>query len=228
FCATVGGLDSSKPILLYVASSPYICPDELPFFIQWFARLRQDSDPVLSTCNVLIRPHPLHAAQWAKLKTVPTGYGRLAIWPRKGEMPVVAGQKQLYFDTLWHADALVGINTSAFLEAGIIGRRTFTFQNDFFKSTQEGTLHYSYVANSGLLKVASNIAEHMDDLRQQLAEPLLKDRRHQFTFVADFLRPNGISQRATPYVVAAIEKIATSKTVPQRMSRLAALWRMLV
>ena len=44
FCATVG-LDPEKPFLLYVGSSVFIAPDEVPFAERWLATLRGAADP---------------------------------------------------------------------------------------------------------------------------------------------------------------------------------------
>jgi hypothetical protein len=227
FCAEVGGLDPAKPILLYAGSSAYICPDELAFFRRWFSRLRQDADPRLATANVLLRPHPLHARQWQKLAPVREGEARLAIWPKEGEIPILAAAKQRYYDTLWHASALIGINTSAFLEAGILGRDTFTLQDDFFKDTQQGTLHFAYIAESGLLHIAEDIEGHMADLRRELARAG-DGARLRAPFITSFLRPNGVDRPVVPQVIEAVEGFASEPSNAHPYVPLAPLWRLLL
>jgi len=225
FCAAAGGLDPDRPILLYTGSSPYICPDERAFFERWLDRLRSDPDPILRSANVLVRPHPLHAAQWRGLEPGEALEGRLAVWPEDGEMPITAEQMQRYFDNLWHADALVGINTSAFLEAGILGKRTFTLRDDAFRDTQEGTLHFAYVAESGLLGIANDFDSHFRDLSQELSKPRTA-RGERLPFIAEFLRPNGIDEPAVPQVVEALEKFARTTTGPRHHARFAWLGRL--
>ena len=51
FCARVGGLDPSKPIILYLCSSTFICDDEVGFVRDWLSRLRQFPDFKSKPCQ---------------------------------------------------------------------------------------------------------------------------------------------------------------------------------
>ena len=117
FCARAGGLDPNKPIILYLCSSSFICPDEVAFVREWLAGLRNRGD-VLGGANVIVRPHPAHLKQWQTVDL--STFGNAVIWPRAGGVPVDDERKRDYFHSLFHADAVVGINTSGFIEAGIL------------------------------------------------------------------------------------------------------------
>ena len=45
----------------------------------------------------------------------------MACWPRAGDLPVDVRSKSDYFDSLYHASVAVGLNTSAMIEAAILG-----------------------------------------------------------------------------------------------------------
>src|SRR5690606_25851222 len=44
FCFRAGGLDPTKPTILYLCSSSFVCPDEVSFVEEWLGQLRQSSD----------------------------------------------------------------------------------------------------------------------------------------------------------------------------------------
>ena len=52
-----------------------------------------------------------------------SAHANVAVW---GSSPVDAAGRDDYFDSLWHSTAVVGLNTSAFIEAGIVGRPVLT------------------------------------------------------------------------------------------------------
>lgn len=205
FLARAGNLDPARPLILYLCSSSFICEYEVGMVRRWIAALRQSDDPLLASANVLVRPHPAHARQWVHVDL--SHLGNVAIWPRGGEVPMDAARKQVYFDSLHHAAAVVGVNTSGFLEAAILGRRTLVLNTPETMPAQEGTLHFRHLLEGGLLLRAGNMTEHLAQLGRTLRgldaaqEPLRR-------FVADFLRPHGIAEPALPHVAAAVEQLA--------------------
>jgi hypothetical protein len=202
FCARVGGLDPAKPIILYLCSSLFICREEVSFVKEWLVRLRQSADASLREANVIVRPHPMHADQWSAVDLL--SLGRVRVWPREGGTPIDPTRKRDYFDSLYHAGVVVGINTSGFIEAGIVGRRTLTLACDRFRATQEGTLHFHYLTEGGLLEVARNYDDHFAQLSQAFAKPQETEDQVQ-AFIGSFVRPEGIDKPATPLFVEAIE-----------------------
>src|SRR5262249_11900156 len=202
FCARVGGLDPSKPIILYLCSSTFICLDEVAFVKEWLSRLRQFPESRLSSANVIVRPHPAHVAQWQQADL--SDQGLSAIWPREGGPPLDQVRKRDYFDSLYHASSIVGVNTSGFIEAGIVGRRTFALATDHFRATQEGTLHFRYLLDGGVIELAHSFEEHFTQLSQAIEDPEeVQERVNEF--IAMFVRPAGIDKPATPLFVEAIQ-----------------------
>ena len=211
FCARVGNLDPSKPIILYLCSSAFICSNEVGFVKEWLTELRRSDNPLIREANVIVRPHPQHDQQWRRESLA--SFGRAVIWPPQGEAPLDEDRKRSYFDSLYHAGVAVGVNTSGFIEAGIVGRRTLTLATHDFRASQEGTLHFHYLTDGGLLEVARNFDEHLAQLSRALSNPNETKQQVQ-TFIANFVRPAGLDQPATQIVVDAIEELGRLKAQP--------------
>jgi hypothetical protein len=214
FCAKVG-LPLDRPFLLYLCSSPFITPHEVPFVQRWIAAIRTSKHPAVQAIGILIRPHPQNAAQWKDVNLAKLGDA--AIWPRAGANPIDADARADYYDSMFHSHAVVGVNTSALIESGIVGRAVFSLVVKEFAGTQEGTLHFQHLkkAGGGLLRLASSLPEHIGQLAESFRDSGSLDQQKIRGFVEAFIRPYGLDQPATPRVVDAIERTAALKLAPQ-------------
>jgi len=216
------GVDPARPILLYVCSSAFITPHEAPFVRRWLEALRDAADTRLAHAGVIVRPHPQNTEQW--LDADLSAFGNAVVWPRRGRMPDSGDDRADYFDSLSHCAAVVGINTSALLEAAVVGRATYTLLAPEFAGTQDHTLHFQYlrIENGGVLHVAPDIESHLQQLAHGLDDPTADCDRTR-AFVARFIRPHGLTVPAAPLVAAAIEELGglTAAPVPHRLARLA-------
>ena len=214
FCRKIG-LPVDRPIVLFAGSTASIsAPDvELRFVRRWVDALRRE--PALAAVSILIRPHPFNAAHWGDvdLADVPG----VAVYPRQAN-PVNEADRQDYFDSLYHSEAVVGINTTAMIEAAIVGRTVHSVLAEEFKDTQGGTLHFRYLLseNGGFLRVAKDLPEHARHLAETLASPDI-GREACARFVRTFVRPHGIDVPATPILVDALERLASQSRVPVRV-----------
>lgn len=205
FCREVG-LSPDKPIVLYLCSSPFIAANEADFVRHWIDEIRSSNEPALAGANVLVRPHPENVQPWHRVGL--DGLPGVAIWPRSGANPVDQASKNDYFDSLFHCAAVVGINTSAMIEAGIVGRAVFTIAAPEFAGTQNGTLHFRYLVEvgGGLLKVANTFDQHREQLAAALSRPSADDPAAR-PFVESFVRPRGLDQAATSRLADGIEEL---------------------
>ncbi len=201
FCRDVG-LRADRPVVLYVCSSGFVAKNEVDFVRSWIARLRERGAP-FAEAGFLVRPHPLNAAQWAD---VDLGEGA-KVWPRFGEAPHDEASRDNYFDTLYHSDAVVGINSTAQIESAIVGRPVHTILADEFKDTQQGTLHFHYLKADefGLLHVARTFDEHVEQLAASLRGEGDDGRNERF--LRRFVRPLGLDRAASEQVADAIEEL---------------------
>jgi|KBSSwiStaDraftv2_1062776.scaffolds.fasta_scaffold00237_9 hypothetical protein len=223
FCAKVG-VPADRPLLLYLCSSPFITPYEVGFVRQWIDAIRSSNDAELRRAALLIRPHPQHAQQWQEFD--PASYEAVGIWPRAGANPVDREARSDYYDSMYHSIAVVGVNTSALIESGIVGRPVYTVLTDEFAGQQEGTLHFQHLknVNGGLLTVASSLEEHCGQLSDAVRRQGGTDPRSR-AFIEAFVRPHGLAQPAADRFVAAVELEATRRPAPRRTRPVGAgLW----
>jgi hypothetical protein len=208
FCAKVG-LPPEQPYLLYLCSSNFIAPDEVPFVREWVRRLREMS-PLLRETSVLVRPHPQNAEVWKDVDF--SDLGGVAIWPRGGRNPVDVASRSEYFDSIYRSVGVVGVNTSALIESAIVGRKVHTLLAPEFRETQEGTLHFRHLveAGGGLLHVARDFAEHVAQLEESIRTPKA-DAARVGAFLGCFVRPFGLNEPATPRLVDVLERTAARK-----------------
>ncbi len=214
FCAKVG-LPIDRPYVLYLCSSPFITPHEVPFVRRWISAIRASSDPTLRQIGILVRPHPQNAAQWQDVDLM--SFGDVAVWPRAGANPIDNDARAEYYDSMFHSHAVVGVNTSALIESGIVGRVVFSLLVDEFAGTQEGTLHFQHLKNAGggLLRLASTLDEHLGQLVASLRESAADNAAKIRGFIQAFIRPYGLDQPATPRAVDAIERIGALRPIPR-------------
>lgn len=198
------GLAPDRPYLLYVCSSEFIAPRERPFVERWIEVIREAEDPALRSAGILIRPHAGHAEQWRGFDA--SRYLNAAVWPPLGASPITDESKADYYDSMYHSAAVLGINTSAMIEAGIVGRPVHTILAPEFAEGQRGTLHFRYLlrAQGGLLHVSRELPEHLRQLAAALAHPARRDEKAR-RFVGGFVRPYGLATPATPILADALE-----------------------
>jgi hypothetical protein len=202
------GVPPDRPLLLYLCSSPFITPYEVGFVRRWIEAVRHSPDRELRRAAILIRPHPQNAAQWADFD--PSVFEAVGIWPRAGANPVDTAARADYYDSMFHSVAMVGINTSALIESGIVGRPVFTVLASEFAGQQEGTLHFQHLtsANGGLLHVAASMDEHLAQLARVVHGE--HDASKSRAFVQAFVRPHGLDTPAAGKFVEVIEATAAA------------------
>jgi hypothetical protein len=216
FCAEAG-LDPDRPFLLYVCSSGFIAADERPLVTRWIETIR--SDPALGEVGVLVRPHPTNGAIWSEHAL--GGLADVAVWPPAGADPTDEDRRAAFFDSMHHAAAVVGANTTALIDAAIVGRRTFSLLLPELRGAQEDTLHFRYLlpANGGALTVAGSSEEHICQLRQVL-DGAAPDDAWRTSFLTGFVRPHGLAEPAAPRLVLELERLAgESRHRPGRHAR---------
>jgi FkbM family methyltransferase len=223
FCARVG-LPADRPYLLYVCSSKFVAPQEVPFIRAWIERIRC-SPGALREAAILVRPHPQNAEQWQGIDL--SSFGAVSLWPRAGAAPVDSQTRNDYFDSMHYSAAVVGVNTTAEIESAIVGRPVYTLLAPEFRAVQEGTLHFRHLrqGKAGLLRIAREFDEHLAHLEAAIGGP--QDGSQCRRFVEAFVRPHGIDVPATPRLVEALEQLgATPSPVAPRDGVWASMIRM--
>jgi hypothetical protein len=213
------GLDPERPFVLFLGSSPFVTNHsdlEVRFVERWIEALRASPDEGVRRAGILVRPHPVGKG-WRDADL--SRFENAVIWPKHSERPVLPEEHDDFFDTLAHSDAVVGINTTAMIEAAVIGKSVLTILAPEFG--QESTLHFHYLreGNGGFLHVASSLDEHARQLGRVL-EHRAEDGEQRRRFVESFVRPHGLDRPATPIFADAVEELASAKVDRWRPSPL--------
>ncbi|MEW5984285.1 MAG: hypothetical protein AB1806_18185 [Acidobacteriota bacterium] len=216
FCADLA-IPPGEAILLYVCSAMTPDPGELRVVKDWIGALRRSHCQALRAASVLVRPHPERRAEWEAIDWSGDGIVRVT-----GRIPVDQSAKDDYFNALTHAAAVVGIVTSAFLEAAIAGKPVFTVTPPELRTHQMGMRHFRYLleVEDGLLVAAPDWATHVRQLEELLARgDTGRERRERF--LRAFVRPSGLDCPATPGFVDAVESLAlqNGRIVESRAAR---------
>jgi hypothetical protein len=212
------GVPLEGPLILYVCSAPFSgSQPEAPFVVDWIRHLRAHGSPRVRSAPILVRPHPSRRPEWESVDV--SSFANVVVWGA-GD-PADIGSRDDYFDSLYHSAAVVGLNTSAFIEAGIVGRPVHALLLPEWYESQMGTVHFRYLlgAGGGLLIAASSFDEHAAQLDRSLAGEA-PDRR---AFIQAFVRPAGLQVAATPRFADAVEAMRSLAVSPQAQPRLAGL-----
>jgi len=204
--ARQAGLPDEGPYVLWTCSALLPgTPPEPGVFMRWASHLRRSSDPAVRDIRILLRPHPSRTADWSDGAW--RDVGNVVLF---GGPPVDDHGREDYFDSLYYSAAVVGITTSAFLEAAIVGRPVMSFYAEDLVPEHEASLHFQYLADAerGLLTMATDLDEHERQLASVLAGPPPPILRRQRNFVRDFIRPRGMDVPATSVVADGLEQVA--------------------
>jgi hypothetical protein len=195
FCRRVG-LSPARPYVVYAVSSP-IVGDESSIAIRLASELASRAAEM--GIQVLVRPHPNHR-QGLKRMTE----SDLLVWPTRGVFAVEADQKRDYYNTLYHAAALVGLNTSVFLEAMILDKPCVSIAAQV--NARAPTAHYQHLVKADCCDFVADetaaAAAIIDLLRGHDTKCELRRR-----FVKNFIRPRGLKQSAAEVAAQVIEKL---------------------
>jgi hypothetical protein len=197
------GFDLDRPVVLYVASSVGICPDETLVVDRWLDAVRRAPAP-LGEANLLIRPHPGSGKYGRLWSEWATGHKRVAITqdPRPAD--------QGLYDSLSHAAAVVGLNTSAEVEASMLETPVYTFSAGDLAPGQEGTRHFYYLleGHGGVVTHSETLEEHVQALANGVAGEV--DRAAMRAFWERWVRPRGFDRPVAPILADEILELAAS------------------
>jgi hypothetical protein len=195
-------LDPAAPIVTYLCSSEFVAGHEVAFVEQWIAEIRQD--PRLMSCNVIVRPHPRSVRQWNEVDLARHGCVGLSL-------SRILNADQSLYDALYHSAAVVGLNTSAQIEAGILGKPVLTLLAPGFEKGQNGTLHFRYLLREegGFVELANDLDQHKAHLARAITGGY--DDGEIQSAVERFIRPEGWHRPATPILAGAIIDMAPEK-----------------
>jgi hypothetical protein len=207
FCARVG-LDPARPYIAYLGGALFPTSIiEADYCRRWIEAVRSSPEPALREASILIRPHPKRVEEWRT-----RDFGDLedvVVWPENVEMPVETATRADYFDSIYHSAVAFGINTTALIEAGIIGRAVHTITVPEFAASQGGVLHFRYLSEvgGGLVQVSETLEENVRRLAEVISGRDTEGEEAARRFTEIFVRPQGVQVPSTPVFVDAVEEL---------------------
>ncbi len=204
------GLPGDGPFLLYVCSALFQGSASEALFVQrWIQAVRTSGLEPLASMPIVVRPHPARTKEWEDIDV--TSNADVVLW---GRNPVDPEAKADYFDSLAHCAAVVGLNTSAFLEGAIAGKPIFATLLPEHYENQEGTIHFHYLlkVGGGLLHTARSLEEQCRQINDVLISGESSSTRSH-RFVEAFIRPRGLNVPASPVFADSVERLAASVPV---------------
>jgi len=203
FCRKIR-LHEDKPFVVYLGSSSSMTGDETEFVREFVKILREQLG-----ISTLIRPHPLNSDIWENFEEPGS-----VIWPRNGELPDTVQTQFELWDTFYHSSAVIGINTSAMIEAAIADRPCITIRSSQYDASQSATGHFRHLLNGGFLEIADDFDHAIAIIRNILkGVDRLSEQRRRFVF--DFIRPNGLQHPVGPLISQSLEMLVHGKSPAQ-------------
>jgi hypothetical protein len=194
FCAE-HGFDPDLPIVLYVGSSRQLESSSDVFFERWLSALRASGIDALKNVSVLARPHPTEIDSWSR-----RSHERVSVSPTTTAAPINSRAfRDRFRDELHHASVVVGLNTSAMIDAAIFGKRVCTVELPEFDFLQRGTRHFQYLKTvaGGFLYTSDSLGGHLEILGELIERSPYEIDGQSRRFVETFVRPQGMAVSST-------------------------------
>lgn len=192
FCR-MAGLDEKKDYILYVGSTFLVTndhkknADESVLVLEVADALA--NDPRTKDVNLVLRPHPTNSTFLEKIRA--QAKPNIIVFPHSGEIPDTEEKRSRFHNSLFHSIAVVGVNTTAFLEASALDKPCITIKTENSVETQL-LLHFHHLADAGFLETALG-ADDLVNVVGRIKSGVDARRDQRREFVRNFLRPRGIS-----------------------------------
>ncbi|HXH33197.1 MAG TPA: hypothetical protein VNJ54_02165 [Plantibacter sp.] len=202
--------------MLYLASSRLVAPDEPTYFERWLAHIRSAENPLVQRVQVLVRPHPLPPVFAAWVAREISRHNDVVLFPDDLQEALTSPDYHSdYADSMRHCAVAVGLNSSSMVEVAIFGKAVLTWEDGPFGVRQQQTLHYHHLleAGGGLLHVATNAADHLEQLDRYLREAATgAPNERSAAFVRAFVRPRGLDRLVAPLMAEEIADLLDAPT----------------
>jgi hypothetical protein len=195
------GIDPSKPYLLYVGSSG-IFGDET-----WFLKGILDAlicDPRTQNVQIVVRPHHKNFKIYKK-----TLAQDIMLVPPEGRLPALKESLELFYDSMYHALAVIGIGTSGFIDAMIAGKPVVTVFTDFYRHIQAEAPHLKRLVAENVFELAHDFSE-VPRIIEKLRNGKDEHREERANFLKNYVRPRGLRKPVAEVIADEIEKEAAS------------------
>lgn len=192
FCS-IAGIDPDRKFILYVASTFILDSNHRKSVGEdrLILKIAEDLAKNAETADlqILVRPHPQNAAIIPELHNA--NLSNLSVYPQVGEFPDTDEKRSIFYNSIFHSVAVVGVNTTAFLEASVIDRPCVTVVEDIAIATHQ-LPHFHHLEDAGFLELARR-TEDLTVILKCILKGVDVNADQRRKFVCDFIRPAGHS-----------------------------------
>ena len=153
--------------------------------------------------SIMVRPHPANARPFAELAQSDQ---RVVVWPPGGQLPESDGMQADFQNSVQHASAIVGINTTAMIDTLALGRPCVAIITEQYENTQMRAQHFQHLFDSDALNVARSMGAAVTQL-ESVASGHDDHAEARLAFLSKFLRPQGMDINAGELVAAALTEL---------------------
>ena len=196
------GVDADSRFFVYLCSSNPIAGDTEPGFVARLAAAMTEN-PRLKGARLLVRPYPAMNHLWNDIRIPNT-----SVWPSKGEWPDIPAARQNLFHTLYFSAGAIGVNTTAMLEAAVVGRPCISILTDEYRRAQADRAHFQQMLRGDFLETPRSPEEAVDVMATILGARDAKTEARR-AFVRRFFRPLGEAHQVATLYAETIERATT-------------------
>ena len=195
-------LDPRKKLILYLGSSGNIAVGEGAIIPELESAFRSCGEQVVEDAVMVVRPHHGNAKTFEGLMDSE----KIKVIPRGGQILNDTDARQLFFDSIYYSDVVLGINTSAMIEATILNKPVIAVMREEYKETQAKAVHFKHMMEYGAIRAAFSMRECVEMICKIFKSRDSYEKKRK-EFVRDFLRPQGIEVSAGSAAADEIEKL---------------------
>jgi hypothetical protein len=203
FCL-LAGIDPSRSYVLYLCSSVQVAGDETGFVRDFSENIR--NNPATRDTIIMVRPYPMNASIWKGFKAE-----NVVVWPPEGEMTDIPTTQQNYFHSMFYSRAVVGVNTTAMIEAAVVDKPCVTILTERYQATQTGRGHFHHLLKADFLEITHGFSEAAVVIQRILAGEDVKAANRR-KFVHEFVRPCGMDKPVASLFARLVQLAAQHKS----------------
>jgi hypothetical protein len=206
FCKQAG-IDPEVDYVLYLCSSVQVAGDETSFVRDFAENLK--NDPATRDTIIMVRPYPMNASIWQNFYA-----DNVVVWPPEGESPDISSAMDNYFHSMFYSRAVVGVNTTAMIEAAVVDKPCVTILTERYQATQTGRGHFHHLLKADFLETAHGFTESSGVIQRILAGEDVKAANRRM-FVYEFVRPCGLDRPVASMFARAVKQAAQHKSADE-------------
>ena len=145
---------SGQKVITYVGSSANIIKNETQIINSLRHELDNSENLELRNARLIVRFHPANWAQAADLQTT-----SITIYPKTGTLPSTHDEVLDFGLSILASDFIVGVNTSAMLDAVILDRPVISLLVKKSMLKQAKSRHFQVMVSTGAVDVCKNVKE---------------------------------------------------------------------